>query len=265
MIDQFDSILDRVRTIAREETTRTGPTAPDQRKADGSWVTRTDTAIQTRVRAWLERQFPDIGFLGEEMPAHEQEQALTQGERLWVLDPLDGTSNFRVGLPVYSTTLALIERGAVTFGLVYDPCRDEMFHAQRGTGAYCNGACMIRNNQPARRLDQAIAAVDFKRLPARMACQLATNPPYASQRSIGSVALDWCWVAAGRFDVYVHGKQKLWDYAAGRLILEEAGGAHTTLQADVPPGLDLIPRSAVCATAPALLDEWHAALSRAAG
>ncbi|MGC9456388.1 MAG: inositol monophosphatase family protein [Halothiobacillaceae bacterium] len=264
MTDRFDSLLETLRTLTREETTRSGPDTQGQRKADGSWVTRTDTAIQTRVRRWLEQQFPDIGFLGEEMSASAQEAALQTSERLWVLDPLDGTSNFRIGLPVYATTLALIENGVVTFGLVYDPCRDEMFHAHLGGGAYCNGACMMRNDRSGRRLSQAIAAVDFKRLPANLACRLATHPPYASQRSIGSIALDWCWVAAGRFDVYVHGKQKLWDHAAGRLILEEAGGAQTTLDGQEPPQIDLTPRSAVCATNQALLDEWRAALAEAA-
>ena len=66
--------------------------------------------------------------------------------------------------------------------------------------------------------------VDFKRLPATLGCNLATHPPYRSQRSIGSVALDWCWLAAGRLQLYLHGGQRLWDYAAGRLIFAEAGG-----------------------------------------
>lgn len=229
----------------------------EHRKADGSWVTSVDIAIQESLRQWLVRLHPDVGFLGEEMSQAEQERALATHERLWVLDPLDGTSNFRVGFPTYATTLALIEGGRTVAGWVFDPCRDEMFTASRGHGAWLNDCRLQLDHAAAPPLAQAIAAVDFKRLPPRLAAHLATSPPYASQRSIGSIALDWCWLASGRFAVYLHGKQKLWDYAAGQLILVEAGGCHASLEAD--PGSDharMAPRSAVCALSPDLLKAW---------
>ncbi|ANB03483.1 inositol monophosphatase family protein [Ectothiorhodospira sp. BSL-9] len=229
-------------------------------KTDGSWVTDTDIAIQRQLQDWLAEIHPGIGFLGEEMTPQAQQGTLKSDRPAWVLDPLDGTSNFRAGLPAYATALALMENGRVVFGLVHDPCRRETFTAVRGEGAWLNGERLTIDPADVPELSRAIAAVDFKRLPRPMAINLATEPPYASQRSIGSVALEWCWVAAGRFAVYVHGKQNLWDYAAGQLILTEAGGHHTTLPGQAPAALDLQPRSAVCAMSRELLDAWEQAL-----
>ena len=111
---------------------------------------------------------------------------------------------------------------------------------------------------------RAIACVDFKRLPRALAVQLATEPPYASQRSLGSVALDWCWVAAGRFHLYLHGSQGLWDYAAGSLILAEAGGCAQTLQADAVFDNSLRKRSALAAVDATLLHDWARWIARSA-
>jgi myo-inositol-1(or 4)-monophosphatase len=229
-------------------------------KTDGSWVTDTDIAIQRELQDWLAKLAPEIGFLGEEMTPQAQQEALAGDRPLWVLDPLDGTSNFRVGLPAYATSMALLSHGRAVFGLVYDPCRRETFTAVHGQGAWLNGERLTIDPDSTLNLARAVAAVDFKRLPPPLAMKLASEPPYASQRSIGSVALEWCWVAAGRFAVYVHGKQNLWDYAAGQLILSEAGGHHTTLQGEAPAVLDLRPRSAVCAMSRELLDAWERAL-----
>jgi len=99
------------------------------------------------------------------------------------------------------------------------------------------------------------ACIDFKRLPPQLAARIAATPPYSSQRSIGSVALDWCWVAAGRFHLYLHGRQRLWDYAAGSLVLAEAGGYADTLDGTLAPPT-LAPRSAVCAADRGLFEEW---------
>lgn len=253
-----------LRTIGQAQLQPGG--CPAELKADGSWVTAVDLAVQQAIRQSLNALFPHIGFLGEEMSAAEQAaawQAGVAGESLlWVVDPLDGTSNFRSGFPVFSLTLALFERGRVVAGLVYDPLRDEMFHAQIGHGAFLNDTRLSTESLPKTPLNQCLAIVDFKRLPNSLAARLATEPPFASQRSIGSVALDWCWLAAGRVQVYLHGKQSLWDYAAGQLIAFEAGAASATRDGTVDrPGapLALTPRSAVAAISPALLTDWLAA------
>lgn len=252
---------DAMRRIARQHmnTAATGV----ETKADGSWVTAVDHAVQAAARSWLAEHFPTIGFLGEEMTDEEQSAAWSRclaGEQaLWVVDPLDGTSNFRAGFPVFSLTLALLDRGQVIAGLVYDPVRDELFHARRGTGAFLNETRLDVSKLPELPLARCLAIVDFKRLDKTLACRLAGDAPYASQRSIGSVALDWCWIAAGRVQVYVHGKQKPWDYAAGQLIALEAGAASASLDGHrdaLDDELRLTPRSAVAAVSEPLMDEW---------
>jgi myo-inositol-1(or 4)-monophosphatase len=107
-------------------------------------------------------------------------------------------------------------------------------------------------------LRQAIGLVDFKRLSVELATRLASVPPYASQRSFGSIALDWCWLAARRAHVYIHGKQHIWDYAAGCLILQEAGGQSLTLSGEDVFVNSLAQRSAVAAADRRLFAEWQA-------
>ncbi len=246
-----------VRTAAREELLPSFNRVKREFKQDGSIVTRVDHAMQARLADTLAHHWPAIGLLGEEMTtAQQSHQQATATAGLWVLDPLDGTTNFAAGIPYYSVSLALLAHGRVVMGVVYDPERDEMFHAVAGGGAWLNGERLeaVTGAMP---LKRCVAAVDFKRLPGALARRLAEDPPYASQRSFGSVALDWCWVAADRFHVYLHGRQKLWDYAAGLLILEEAGGRAATLD-DEPVFEDSIaPRSAMVALDGNLFEAWR--------
>ncbi len=107
-------------------------------------------------------------------------------------------------------------------------------------------------------LSEGVALIDLKRLPRALAARLASDPPYQSQRSFGAVALDWCWLAAGRCHVYLHGQQKLWDYAAGCLILQEAGGQAVTLEGEAVFATTLEPRSAAAALDPEVFRQWTA-------
>lgn len=248
-----------VRTAAREELrTRFGHTTRRQ-KPDGSWLTEADLAMQSRLQSALADCYPEIALLGEEMSAAEQErllaQAGTKDAGLWLLDPLDGTSNFSAGIPLFSVSLALMRHGRIEAGIVYDPMHDESFAALRGHGATLNGKPL---HAPVADVPmaKAIACIDFKRLPATLAARITAAPPYSSQRSVGTVALEWCWVAAGRFHLYLHGRQSLWDYAAGSLILEEAGGFADTLDGIAAP-FSLKPRSAVCAADRRLFEQWR--------
>ena len=257
MIPDIKQLEKLVRQAAFEELVERFNRTTRHFKVDGSVLTEADLAMQARMHTELERRWPKFGFLGEEMSAEEQEKALAEsGEGLWILDPLDGTSNFAAGLPCFSVSLALLQDGKVNAGVVFDPMLNECFSAVRGEGAWLNGERLgaVDEHLPLR---NAIAAVDFKRLPADLAVRIARNPPYASQRSLGSVALDWCWVAAGRFHVYLHGKQKLWDYAAGSLILEEARGFNATLDGEPVFHPHVEPRSAVCALDKAVFEEWR--------
>ena len=226
-------------------------------KMDGSFVTQADLAVQARITRELGERYPDTALLGEEMTAHEQLELLNNSDALWCLDPLDGTSNFAVGTPYYAISLALIERGVATLGIVYDPNRDECFVAIRGQGAWLNDQAL---NVKAVELPlaQCTALIDFKRLPARLAMDLVAQRPYGSQRSYGSVALDWCWMAASRFHVYLHGASSLWDYSAGLLIFSEAGGYSSTLEGDAIYINELSKRSSVGALDRATFDQWTA-------
>lgn len=225
------------------------------RKADGSLLTEADLSLQQRLTSALTEINPDIPVLGEEMSAEVQQAMLDDaGKGVWCLDPLDGTRNFACGFPVFAISLALIRHGQVELGLIYDPLRRESFSAAKGQGAWLNGQPLsARIETP---LASALALIDFKRLPVELAQRLVTSAPYPSQRSIGSGALDWCWLAAGRVQVYLHGRQHIWDYAAGQLILAEAGGQAVTLQGEPVFINQLQPRSVVAGCNSAVFAEW---------
>ena len=241
---------------AREELLPRFADVQRSTKIDGSFVTEADLAVQARITAELQQHYPDTALLGEEMTAEEQSELLTNSDSLWCLDPLDGTSNFAVGIPYYAISLALIERGVPTLGIVYDPNRDELFVGVRGQGALLNDI-PLSVKPAALPLSQCTALIDFKRLPMRLAVALVEQLPYASQRSYGSVALDWCWMAASRFHVYLHGASNLWDYSAGQLIFDEAGGYSSTLEGEAIYVNELSKRSAVGALDQATFDRWY--------
>ncbi|HEX9626616.1 MAG TPA: inositol monophosphatase family protein [Acidiferrobacterales bacterium] len=233
-------------------------------KHDGSLVTAADLAMQARVRADLARAWPQYAFVGEEMPAAEQQRRVREsGAGLWCLDPLDGTSNFAAGIPFFAVSLALVMEGRVELALVHDPVRDECFVAHRGHGAWRNAAPLAIETDPGVPLDRAIAVVDFKRLDAALAARLGAAPPYGSQRNFGASSLEWCWLADGRFHVYLHGGQKLWDHAAGGLILSEAGGLAKTLDGEPVFRFELVARSVVAARHAGLFADWHRWLDQA--
>jgi len=236
-------------------------------KQDGSWVTDIDRRTQGRLFAELSRRWPQYGFIGEEMTHAEQHAVCAQsGNTYWVLDPLDGTTNFTAGFPFYGVSLALVADGRPQLGVVFDPVRDECFTARQGGGARINGRPL---KCPATRtLGECIAIIDYKRLVGDLAAQLVRSPPYRSQRNLGASALEWCWLAAGRAHIYLHGGQKLWDFAAGHLILSEAGGRATSLSGKPLDCMRLRKRSVVAAVNPNLLmlwDDWINANSATPG
>lgn len=224
-------------------------------KRDGSVVTEADLVMQARLISYLKEMEPSIALLGEEMTAEQQQTLLASDTPLWCLDPIDGTSNFAAGVPYFCVSLALIEKGTITLGLVYDPIREECFSAQRGQGAFLNNK-RLSSESTGLHLKNAIAMIDFKRLPPELATQLITHRPYASQRSLGSIALELCWIAAGRGHIYLHGKQQLWDYAAAQVILSEAGAQILTLEGETLRSDSLKPVSSIAALDASLFNEW---------
>lgn len=227
-------------------------------KRDGSYVTDIDLALQQRICDALQAAYPDIPFIGEETPEPERDRVLASGaRRVWCLDPLDGTTNFTSGLPFYGISLALLVDRMPVQGVVFDPIRDECFTAQAGAGAWLNGHRLPGAER--RSTAHCVACVDFKRLPRTVAEHLVARPPFKSQRNLGACVLEWCWLAADRFQLYLHGGQHLWDYAAGSLILREVGGSAVTLEGAPVPGTSLYLNrkvSVVAASHPDMLEEW---------
>lgn len=222
-INVLNKVISIVREVAQHEIMPRFLQVARQIKADGSTFTEADLAAQDVLMEAL-RKIRSGPILGEEMPRQKQEALWYQGvDGLWSVDPIDGTSNFLNGLPYFAISVAWMEQGKSVLGVIYNPVSDEMFYAEKGHGAFLNGKSLpIKHN--ASLLSNAVANVDLKRLHRKLATEIAADPPYASQRNYGACTLEWCYTAAGFFDLYLHGGQKPWDYAAGSLILEEAGG-----------------------------------------
>ncbi len=234
-------------------------------KSDGSLVSEADRGAQRHIADAMRRVTPGIPLLGEESSVDETRALMAADDAtFWCLDPLDGTTNFASGVPFYAVSLALIHERRAIVGAIYDPQRDELFFAKQGEGATLNGQRLAaRASGPSIGLKLGVGLVDFKRLAPGLAHKLAVQPPYASQRSFGSVALDWCWIAAGRGHVYLHGKQKIWDYAAGTLILDEAGGRSSTLEGQPVFDGRYSDRSAVAALEANIYSTWFDWLQQA--
>jgi len=247
--------IECVRRVAAGEILPRYRTVSATRKDDGSLVTEADLAAQ---HALVERlaQIDDIPVLGEEMGAPEQARIFEGSGRFWCVDPLDGTKNFSDGVPFFAVSVALMEGAQPAFGAVYDPIADEAFYAVRGAGAWLNHRPLaVPPRAPP--LEKAIAEVSLRRDAAGLRGALKRRAPYARRLTSGSSTLSWCHLAAGRIDVMLHSGQKMWDYAAGALILEEAGGLACTIDNDdfwaAPPWS----RSVVAARDHALLAQWR--------
>ena len=225
------AIKNIVKKAATEELLPRFTQVSGQLKADGSVVTEADLAMQNRLEVELLKAHSGSILLSEEMTPDEQQNALNSESPVWCLDPLDGTSNYAAGIPYFAVSLSLIHSGKVVMGLVYDPIRDEFFTATESEPALLNNS-ELKCNQEITDIDKAIAIVDFKRLESNLAVRLVCDQPFASQRNFGASALDWCWLAANRGHVYLHGKQNIWDYSAGQFIFEKAGGHCCTLDGE---------------------------------
>ena len=260
MLPDLKKLENIIRQVAQEEILSRFNKISYTIKYDGSLLTAADLAADQRIQKSLLTHWPEIDFLSEEMELSQQEMLLQTAKQLWCLDPLDGTSNFAAGIPLFATSLALIKGGEVVIGITYDPIRDEMFSAVKGQGAYLNGNRMQCNtsNFP---LDKAIAIVDLKRLKPMLSQQLIKKSPYKSQRNLGACVLEWAWMAANRGHLYLHGGMKLWDLAAGTLILSEAGGYACTLEGETVFRVSMIPRSVIISPDQSLFKQWVAYLN----
>ena len=255
MLPELQTLEDIIRRVAKEEILTRFNRVGYEVKDDGSLLTEADLSADQRIRNILAELYPDISFLSEEMDAPEQEELLNASEKLWCLDPLDGTSNFAAGVPLFATSLALFVKGEVQIGVTYDPIRNEMFSAVKGQGAWLNGEPLICHSSGFA-MNKTIAIVDFKRLNPQLVQRLLNDAPYKSQRNLGSCVLEWAWMAANRGHLYLHGGMKLWDLAAGTLILDEAGGYSCTLKGEKVFRPAIKPRSVVISPDKNLFEAW---------
>ena len=213
---------------------RVGAAMRIEKKGAIDLVTETDREIERAFRALVAGRFPGHEVLGEEFSAAED--SARSPEFCWIFDPIDGTTNFAHGLPIFSSSLALEINGEAAVAAVYDPNRRELFTAERGAGAWLNGRPL--------RVSTAATLIDSL---------LCTGFPYSVQqkpeelvglfahflgisravRRLGSAAIDLCYVAAGRLDGFWEMHLGPWDIAAGALIVQEAGGRVTATDGTV--------------------------------
>ena len=202
---------------------------PRQTKIKGlrDIVTDADVKAQRAIIDIIQARFPKHDILSEESDPGSKGQAEVESRPYtWIVDPLDGTTNYSRRLPCFCTSIALSHQGEVILGVVYDPSRDHLFQAERGKGAYLNGESLQVSQVGS--LADALVGLDWARaqaereviaqLVALMALQVRTL------RTLGAAALGLCYVAAGWLDAYFHFSLRSWDAAAGALIIQEAGG-----------------------------------------
>lgn len=199
-------------------------------------VTEADLASQREIRRILVAAFPEHGFEGEESLPEAEPQGDSRATSLrWIVDPLDGTTNYVHGYPAYCVSVALAEGDRILVGAIHDPVRDECFTAEAGRGAWLNGTAISAS--AARDPGEALVAVSF---PAHSGSDaqavhdfLAVLPAVQSVRRSGSSALNLAYLACGRLDAFWARRIASWDVAAGLLLVQEAGGAAAPL---APPG-----------------------------
>ena len=189
-------------------------------------VTDVDHAAEATALAVLREEYPDSGILAEESGATPGHDGNT-----WVLDPIDGTRNFAIGVPHFAVNLALARGDEVLLGITYDPVREELFHAVAGQGASLNGQPMTVSSTDS--LEMSVIGFDMGYVDkqAEQVLQTALHlwPGIQAIRVMGSAALGLAYVAAGRIEIYVHPHLGPWDMAPGLLLVREAGGVATDL------------------------------------
>jgi len=189
-------------------------------------LTIADTEAERKIVSFIKEKFPTHNFFGE-----EYKYPKTDSDYCWIIDPLDGTNNFALGFPIFCSSIALTYKGQLIVGVVYDPVRNELFFAQKGNGAFLNGRRIYVNKVNS--LKRAILITGFYYSRGKeMIMTLETIKEFLLKhvvgiRRLGAAALDLCYVASGRAAGFWEFELNPWDFAAGKLIIEEAGGKVT--------------------------------------
>ena len=224
-------------------------------KNKNDFVTQVDKAAEQAIIGVIHAAYPDHSILAEE----SGDTPGARAEYRWVIDPLDGTTNYIHGFPQYCVSVALEHRGVPTHGVVYDPGKNELFTASRGRGAFLDDRRMRVSK--CTRLQDALVGTGFpykevSRLDLYMRQLRTMMTSSAGVRRAGAAALDLAYVAAGRLDAFWEMGLSRWDMAAGALLIQEAGG----MTADLQGGADFLDRGEIAAATPKVLPELLAAL-----
>ncbi|MDX2102790.1 MAG: inositol monophosphatase [Alphaproteobacteria bacterium] len=203
------------------------------RKGPADFVSQADLRAERMLREELAKVRPDFGFLME-----ESGESPGRGSERWIVDPLDGTTNFLHGIPHWAVSIAAERDGEIIAGVVYDAAKDELFWAERGGGAFVNDRRLrvaARRDLPSTLIGTGIPFLGVGDHPKYLASLARVMAQTAGVRRNGAAALDLCWVAAGRFDGFWEYGLKPWDVAAGMLIVREAGGFVTEIGGGANP------------------------------
>lgn len=192
-------------------------------KGPGDFVSRADKEAERIIKEDLRNARPSYGWLGEETG----EEAGEDPTRRWIVDPLDGTTNYLHGLPHWAVSIALEHKGEIVAGVVFDAAKDEMYWAEKGGGAYCNETRLRVSGRRVMLESIFATGIPFggkSTLPATLQDLARLMPVCAGVRRFGSAALDLAYVASGRYEGYWERGINSWDIAAGLIIVKEAGG-----------------------------------------
>jgi len=210
------------------QMTRFGGDFQIDKKGTIDLVTEVDVAVERMFRAMIAERFPDHQILAEELGG----AAIAPAGPCWVFDPIDGTTNFAHGLPIFCSSLALEIDGRAEVAAIYDPTRKELFTAERGGGAFLNGK-PLRVSSASRLVDAMLVTGFPYDVHSRVDEIVGLFGAFVGQvravRRLGSAAIDLCYVAAGRLDGFWESDLKAWDIAGGALIVAEAGGRITNM------------------------------------
>lgn len=188
-------------------------------------VTEYDKKSEKTIIDFIKKEFPTHSVIAEEGGGYD-----LSSEYLWVIDPLDGTTNFAHGLPIFSVSIGIQKKGEMVYGVIYDVMRDAMYSAEKGSGAFCNGKKLNVSENDDLRKSVLVTGFPYN---------VHENPDFAYERftaflrvaravrRLGSAAIDMCYVAEGVFDGFWEVSLNAWDMAAGKVIIEEAGGLVT--------------------------------------
>ncbi len=196
-------------------------------KGRNDWVSRADRESETAIVSFLREHAPDDNFLGEEGGAMAAANGSSTAGRVWIIDPLDGTSNYLQHFPVWSVSIGLRNGNEMTAGVVYEPLREQMFVAEKGGGAFLNDRRLSISNQAS--LESAFLATGFpframEHIDVYTAIFHDVIATSKGVRRAGSAALDLAYTAAGIFDGFFELHLAPWDVAAGSVLVSEAGG-----------------------------------------